>query len=127
MRGLSAKAHRDGLRIFFRQSKPALYEDDPITADHMRDQTVDQLLSQNIPGQWLRLLDRGKALSIRLRVAMPTEVSTIRCQVRRFQEVESDVWALPADRRNGAMRRLRDCQAHLPAAALEIMAPQTTR
>jgi integrase len=117
------------LRIVFRQGKLMGYDCDPFTVDaaqHMlgavihTPEPISATPWQDIPALFARLEHRGTTASC-LRFMMLTLVRASGCRGARFDEIEGDVWTVPADRMKGQVGKVRDFRVPLSEAALEIV------
>ncbi|WP_375553413.1 tyrosine-type recombinase/integrase [Roseovarius mucosus] len=117
------------LRIIFRQGKLMGYECDPFTVDaaqHMlgavihTPEPIPATPWQEIPALFARLENRG-ATAACLRFMMLTLVRASGCRGARFDEIEGDVWTVPADRVKGQVGKVRDFRVPLSREALEIV------
>lgn len=117
------------LRIIFRQGKLIGYDCDPFTVDaaqHMlgavihTPKPIEATPWQDIPALFARLEDKG-ATAACLRLMMLTLVRASGCRGARYDEIEGDVWTVPADRMKGQVGKVRDFRVPLSNAALEIV------
>lgn len=117
------------LRIIFRQGKLIGFECDPFTVDaaqHMlgavihTPEPIPATPWQDIPDLFARLEGRGTTAAC-LRFMMLTLVRASGCRGARFDEIEGDVWTVPAARMKGQVGKVRDFRVPLSRAALEIV------
>jgi integrase len=117
------------LRIVFRQGKLMGFDCDPFTVDaaqHMLGaviHTPEPIAAtpwQDIPDLFARIEGRGTTAAC-LRFMMLTLVRASGCRGARFEEIEGDVWTVPAERMKGQVGRVRDFRVPLSDGALEII------
>lgn len=117
------------LRIVFRQGKLMGYDCDPFTVDaaqHMLGQVIhtpEPIAAtpwQDVPALYARLADRGVAASCLQFMAL-TLVRAGGCRGARFDEIEGDIWTVPAERMKGQVGKVSDFRVPLPRAALDLV------
>lgn len=117
------------LRIIFRQGKLMGFDCDPFTIDaaqHMLGaviHTPEPIAAtpwQEAPDLFARLEGRGTSAAC-LRFMLLTLVRASGCRGARYDEIEGDVWTVPADRMKGQVGSVRDFRVPLSDAALEII------
>jgi hypothetical protein len=112
------------LRIVFRQGKLMGYDCDPFTVDaaqHMLGaviHTPEPIAAthwQDIPDLFARLEGRGTTAAC-LRFMMLTLVRASGCRGARFDEIEGDVWTVPAERMKGQVGKcgILECRYRTP-------------
>jgi len=77
---------------------------------------------QDMPALWAKLEAEGGASARCLQWAMLTVVRLDGCRGARLDEIDGDVWTVPADRVKGREGRVADFRVPLAPAALEIVA-----
>lgn len=116
-------------RAAFKAGKLMGYPCDPFTVDaaiHMLgdlDRTPVPMPAtrwQDIPALW-QALQGNAASSLALRFAMLTLVRTDGIIGARFDEIDGDVWTVPADRMKGRKGKSQAFRVPLPAAALAVV------
>ena len=125
----TAKKAANRLRIVFRKGKLAGYSCDPFTVDaaiHMLGAVLHESKPlaatpwQDLPEMFARFENRGTAPSC-LRFIMLTAVRGASARGARFDEIEDDVWTVPAERMKGRVGTAREFRVPLSAAALQIV------
>ncbi|WP_240611655.1 tyrosine-type recombinase/integrase [Roseovarius nitratireducens] len=117
------------LRIIFQQGKLMGYDCDPFTVDaakHMlgavihTPEPIPATPWQDIPDLFARLEGRGTTAAC-LRFMILTLVRASGCRGARFDEIEGDLWTVPAARMKGQVGKVRDFRVPLSDAAMEIV------
>ena len=118
------------LAIIFRQARLSGLDVDPFTveaAKHMLGEVrhiaepITATPWQNIPDLYKRL--EGNAPSrLALRLMILTTVRSTALRAATFDEIEGDVWTVPAARMKGAEGRVSDFRVPLPTEALNVIA-----
>jgi integrase len=117
------------LRIIFRQGKLMGYDCDPFTVDaaqHMLGNVNHQKIPieatpwQDIPAMFSRFENRSTVASC-LQFMMLTVVRASGCRGARYDEIEGNVWTVPADRMKGQVGRVSDFRVPLSDAAMRIV------
>ncbi len=116
-------------RIVFRHMRLSGVECDPFTVDmaqHMlgevRHKTVKTRASawQDIP-RIFRELDKPSPAHLCLRFSILTAVRSDGVRGARFDEIDGDIWTVPADRMKGREGSVEDFRVPLSTAALDVI------
>lgn len=117
------------LRIIFQQGKLSGYECDPFTIDaaqHMlghvnhTPKPIPATEWQDVPDLFAWLEGRGTSAAC-LRFMALTLVRATGCRGARFDEIDGNVWTVPAWRVKGRVGQVKDFRVPLSDAAMEIV------
>lgn len=116
-------------RIVFREAKLMGYDCDPFMVDQAQYRLGEVLYKsapmpstpwQEIPSVWQRL-NNGAIGDACLRLMILTLVRLDGCAGARLDEIEGDIWTVPADRMKGREGQVEDFRVPLSAEALAII------
>jgi integrase len=118
------------LRIVFEHAQVAGAEVDPVTVDRARQmlghvtverQHIPAVPWQDIPALWQQLVAHPTVAHLCLRWLILTAVRQHAGRGARLEEIEGDVWTVPADRVKATADRARDFRVPLSTAALQLV------
>lgn len=118
------------LGVIFKQAKLMGLECDPFTVDAARHMLGDVRHEskpitatpwQDIPALYAKLCDRGTSHQA-LRMMILTAVRSAGVRGLHFDEIDGDVWTVPADRIKGREGKAKPFRVPLSQAALDVLA-----
>ena len=117
-------------RMVFQHARLMGYDADPFVCDaarhmlghvHHEPEPIPATPWQEIPDLYARL-DGPHPSHLALRWAILTAARSTPVRGARFDEIDGDVWTVPADRVKGLRGKVRDFRIPLSAAALDVLA-----
>ena len=117
-------------RMVFKQARLSGYDADPFVCDAARHMLgyVDHQSKplpatpwQDIPALYDRLCQKDYPSYFALRFTILTAARGAPVRGARFDEIEGDVWTVPAERMKGTKGKLRDFRIPLSTAAMEVV------